>query len=166
MPACRAFTPARTWSVELLQVLHTLPPGRFHSARGHRKRLTRRHGILSAEHFSTALVDFGLFLSRLYIGSLWGRVDKSITSHHYRIFLRELRAARKRSGLSQVQLAAKLDETQSFVSKCERGERRLDIVELRAFCSAFGISLPVFVQALEGMLSASADRTAPRRRRK
>ena len=28
------------------------------------------------------------------------------------------------------------DETQSWVSKCERGERRIDLVELRAFCEA------------------------------
>jgi hypothetical protein len=42
-----------------------------------------------------------------------------------------------------------LGETQSFVGKCERGERRLDVVELQAFCGAIGVSLPDFAQRLE-----------------
>jgi transcriptional regulator with XRE-family HTH domain len=90
-------------------------------------------------------------------------VDKSISSPQYRTFLRQLRLARKRSGLSQIELAARIDETQSFVSKCERGERRLDLIELRIFCRAFGISLSSFVEALEGVLAAPTDRTKPRR---
>lgn len=80
-------------------------------------------------------------------------VDKSITSQEYRTFLRELRAARERSGLSQVDLAARLGETQSFVSKCERGERRLDIVEVRVFCRAMGIPFTQFTRKLERALS-------------
>ena len=85
-------------------------------------------------------------------------VDKSITSQDYRVFLHELRAARRRSGLTQVDLAKCLGETQSFVSKCERGERRLDVVELRAFCHAFGTTLPTFVQRLDRALSAATGR--------
>lgn len=80
-------------------------------------------------------------------------MDKSITSQDYSVFLRALRAARRRSGLTQVQLAAKLGETQSFVSKCERGERRLDIVEVRLFCRAFGVSLVAFSRGLERRLA-------------
>ncbi len=60
-----------------------------------------------------------------------------------------LREARKNSGMTQVELAEKLEETQSFVSKCERGERRLDLVQLRAFCKALGVSLPDFVADFE-----------------
>jgi ribosome-binding protein aMBF1 (putative translation factor) len=93
-------------------------------------------------------------------------VDKSITSRQYRTFLRQLRLARKHSGLSQVELATRIDETQSFVSKCERGERRLDVMELREFCKALGISLPSFVEALEEAFGVSADRATPRRRTK
>jgi transcriptional regulator with XRE-family HTH domain len=90
-----------------------------------------------------------------YSGPAYETVDKSITSQDYKIFLRELRAARRRSGLTQTGLAARLSETQSFVSKCERGERRLDIMELRAFCGAFGVSLPDFSQRLERVLGAA-----------
>lgn len=66
-------------------------------------------------------------------------MEKSIFSQDYSAFLRILRDARKSNGLTQVELAKRLRQTQSFVSKCERGERRLDIVEVRAFCRAIGI---------------------------
>lgn len=45
-----------------------------------------------------------------------------------------------------------IGETQNFVSKCERGERRIDVIELRAFCAAFGISLKTFEGNLERRL--------------
>ena len=50
-------------------------------------------------------------------------------------------------------LAEKLGATQSFISKCERGERRIDALELRAFCLAMGVSLTDFVAELERVLS-------------
>jgi transcriptional regulator with XRE-family HTH domain len=91
-------------------------------------------------------------------------VDKSITSQEYRVFLRKLRAARRESGLTQVALAHRLGETQSFVSKCERGERRLDIVEVRAFCQAFGVSLETFALQLDRTLTNAPRLTAKRPR--
>ena len=72
-------------------------------------------------------------------------MDKTIFSGDYETFLRRLRDARRASGLTQEQLAERLGQTQSFVSKCERGERRLDLVEVRAFCIAMGVSFPAFV---------------------
>ncbi len=76
-------------------------------------------------------------------------MEKSIHSAEYALFLRVFRETRRRAGLSQIQLAAKIGETQSFISKCERGERRIDVVELRTFCRAFGLSLNQFVSAFE-----------------
>jgi transcriptional regulator with XRE-family HTH domain len=75
-------------------------------------------------------------------------MQKSPFSKEYRIFLRALRAARKEAGLTQDEVAAKLGQTQSFVSKCERGERRIDVIELYHFCDAFGIRLADFVREL------------------
>lgn len=83
-------------------------------------------------------------------------VNKSITSQEYKTFLLELRAARKRKKLTQADLAVRLGETQSFVSKCERGERRLDIVEVRAFCRAIGVTFVDFVHSLDRTLEESA----------
>lgn len=48
----------------------------------------------------------------------------------------ELREAR---GITQTEIAAKLGKPQSYVSKYERGERRLDIVELIAVAKALGV---------------------------
>jgi ribosome-binding protein aMBF1 (putative translation factor) len=76
-------------------------------------------------------------------------MEKSIHSARYGVFLKVLREARERAGLTQVQLARKIGETQTFVSKCERGERRVDVIELREFCHAFGLNLKQFVTALE-----------------
>jgi ribosome-binding protein aMBF1 (putative translation factor) len=76
-------------------------------------------------------------------------MEKSIHSAGYTVFLKVLRAERERAGLTQVQLARKIRETQTFVSKCERGERRIDVIELRTFCRVLGLSLKQFVSALE-----------------
>jgi len=80
-------------------------------------------------------------------------MEKSIHSARYALFLKVLREARERAGLTQVQLARKIRETQTFVSKCEQGERRIDVIELRTFCQAFGLSLKQFVGALERAIS-------------
>ncbi len=47
-----------------------------------------------------------------------------------------LRAARKNAGLSQIQLAKKLGVYKTYVSKYEKGERRLDVVEFLAVSHA------------------------------
>ena len=51
----------------------------------------------------------------------------------YRTFRSRLRAAREEAGLSQAAAAAELGRPQSFISKCETGERRVDVVELAEF---------------------------------
>ena len=57
----------------------------------------------------------------------------------YQLLLTVLKAARKRAGVSQIDLAERLGNTQTFVSKCERGERRIDAVELVEFAEALGV---------------------------
>ena len=76
-------------------------------------------------------------------------MQKSLHSKGYRLLLRRLREARQGAGVTQEELARRLGETQSFVSKCERGERRLDAVELRAICKAIGASFVVFIRRLD-----------------
>lgn len=76
-------------------------------------------------------------------------VTKSVFQVEYDVFRAFLRRTRQAAGLTQVELAGRLGQTQSFISKCERGERRLDVVELRAFCLAMGIPLLEFVAGLE-----------------
>ncbi len=76
-------------------------------------------------------------------------MEKSIHSSEYERFLALLRETRVQSGQTQEDLATKLNATQSFVSKCERGERRLDLVELAAWCSALNVSLASFAERFE-----------------
>lgn len=82
-------------------------------------------------------------------------MEKSLVSREYQLFLVSLRKAREKSGLTQEGLAKKLGETQSFISKVERGERRLDVVELRAFCGALSVPFPAFVNEFHQAISAS-----------
>jgi transcriptional regulator with XRE-family HTH domain len=63
-----------------------------------------------------------------------------------------LREVRTEAGLRQADLAERLGQPQSFVSKYESGERRLDILELREVCQAVGISFQEFVRRLEETL--------------
>ncbi|KFX27156.1 helix-turn-helix domain-containing protein [Ralstonia solanacearum] len=50
--------------------------------------------------------------------------------------MRIFRISRKDAGLTQVQLAEKLGRGQSYVSKVERGEQYLDVLEFVAWCEA------------------------------
>ncbi|MDQ2808986.1 MAG: helix-turn-helix transcriptional regulator [Chloroflexota bacterium] len=66
----------------------------------------------------------------------------------YRIFLSRLRQARKESGLTQEQVATLLAKPQSFVSKCESGERRIDVVELLVFARIYDKQISFFTSNL------------------
>jgi transcriptional regulator with XRE-family HTH domain len=64
-----------------------------------------------------------------------------------------LRQIRMDAGLKQTDLAEQLGQSQSFVSKYESGERRLDLLELRQICEAIGISLTEFVRKFESLIN-------------
>lgn len=83
-------------------------------------------------------------------------MQKSAFSREYQIFLKLLKSARFDARLTQMHLAKRMNASQSFISKCERGERRLDIVELQAWCRALDYPLPAFV--------AKFDRAAQKER--
>ncbi|MDR1227502.1 MAG: helix-turn-helix domain-containing protein [Azoarcus sp.] len=57
-----------------------------------------------------------------------------------------LRQVRLDASLTQSQLAEKIGQTQSYISKYEHGEQRLDLIELEAVCKAIDISLSDFVE--------------------
>jgi transcriptional regulator with XRE-family HTH domain len=80
-------------------------------------------------------------------------MEKSIYTDEYAVALELLRQARARAGLTQIELAEQLGTTQSIVSKYERGELRLDIIQLRTFCRVLGSGLPEFTAALEARLN-------------
>jgi transcriptional regulator with XRE-family HTH domain len=77
---------------------------------------------------------------------------KSIFSASQEKLQNLLKKSRLDEGLTQVELAKKLGRPQSFVSKYESGERRLDMVELREICQALKIPLPTFAKRFEKSL--------------
>jgi transcriptional regulator with XRE-family HTH domain len=81
-------------------------------------------------------------------------MPKSIFSFGQEKLQELLREARTEAGFSQIELAKKLGRPQSFISKFESGERRLDLVELREICKALKISLTDFVKRFEKTLGA------------
>jgi transcriptional regulator with XRE-family HTH domain len=76
-------------------------------------------------------------------------MEKSLYSENQKKLQSLLREVRENADLRQEDVAATLDVPQSFVSKIESGERRLDILELRAVCEALGITLVGFCRKLE-----------------
>ncbi len=62
------------------------------------------------------------------------------------VLQRLLRSMREQAQLTQVDLAVRLNADQSFVSRFERGERRLDLVELTQICESCGVSIEVFAR--------------------
>lgn len=60
-----------------------------------------------------------------------------------------LRALRIEKGLRQVDVAERLRQPQSFVSKYESGERRLDFIEVAQVCEALGVPLSELVRRFE-----------------
>ena len=73
---------------------------------------------------------------------------KSVFTRTYTDFRRRLVRARKRAGLTQVQLARRLSRPQSFVSKIERGERRVDLIEFHELAQAIGFDPVTFLKDL------------------
>ncbi len=79
-------------------------------------------------------------------------MEKSIHTNEYQIFVKVLRETREKAGVTQVELAKQIDENQVFVSRVERGETRLDVVQLRTICRALGTSLTAFIRRYEKRL--------------
>lgn len=68
------------------------------------------------------------------------RMAQSTHHRQYQALLKLLRSWRERAGLTQTQVGERLGNTQTFISKVERGERRLDVVEFTEWCDALGMA--------------------------
>ena len=75
-------------------------------------------------------------------------MEKSIWTEEYQQLCTLLRQLRRDAGLTQAEVAHRLDVAQSFVSKYESGERRLDVIELRHVAVAIGTTLDVVISRL------------------
>jgi len=66
------------------------------------------------------------------------RRRSAVHSREYQFLLKRIREARRQAGLTQVQVAKALNRSQSYVTKCELGERRLDPIDLQRFAKLYG----------------------------
>jgi transcriptional regulator with XRE-family HTH domain len=73
-----------------------------------------------------------------------------VRNDEYRRFRELLAEARRAAGLTQAELSRRLGRPQSFVSKYERGERRLDVVEFGRVAKALQIDPLRFLRRLYG----------------
>jgi transcriptional regulator with XRE-family HTH domain len=86
------------------------------------------------------------------LGYIFEFVKKTLNKKEYKILLEQLYRLRLGSGLRQADLADKLQVPQSFISKIESGERRIDLIELREICIALGSNLKEFINEFEKAL--------------
>lgn len=73
----------------------------------------------------------------------------TLHSKAYVEFQRRLREAREAAGMTQTEVAEALKLPQSFVSKCETGERRVDVLELARFAGLYDRPLAWFIPELD-----------------
>ena len=93
-------------------------------------------------------------------------MPNSLHSHHYQIFRSLLVAAREKSGLTQVAIAERLGKPQSFISKYERGERRIDFTEFMELADILEIDIADFVSSYQSTIFKTSSQRVHRVKQK
>lgn len=78
---------------------------------------------------------------------------KSVFTDEYNEFLKIMIAARKQAGMTQQRLAELLNKPQSYVSKYERRERRLDVVEFLAIAKVLELDPCNVIKQIDCLIS-------------
>lgn len=79
-------------------------------------------------------------------------MDKKLYKKRYSVFCEVLKRERTAHHITQVELARKMSEKQSWISKIELGKRRLELIKLLEYCDKIGITLTDFMFRMEGRL--------------
>jgi len=77
------------------------------------------------------------------------KLKKTIHAKEYHMVIAMLRELREQKHFTQKDLADKIGSDQTFISKIEIGERRVDIIELKYICDALEMDLTEFVKKVE-----------------
>jgi len=75
----------------------------------------------------------------------------SFRTNEYKYFLRRLYLAREQSGLTQIEVAEKLNKPQSFISKCEQGKRTVNVTDLYHFSKVYNVPIDFFFEHIENL---------------
>ena len=73
-------------------------------------------------------------------------MEKSIYTQEHKYLIKQLKKARLAAGLDQKEVAQKLGRTQSYVSKIESGQWRIDVIQLKEFSELYRRKLSYFVK--------------------
>lgn len=73
-------------------------------------------------------------------------MGKSIFTKDHKYVVEQLKKARVEVGLTQIEVAQKLGKTQSYISKIESGQRRIDIVQIKKFAELYKKDLSFFIK--------------------
>ncbi len=87
---------------------------------------------------------FGLSYNRLYAKNI--DMSRSVYSNRYKKVIEQLKVARFEVGLTQIDVAKKLKKPQSYISKIECGERRIDVAELAEIANIYKKPIDYFLK--------------------
>jgi len=73
-------------------------------------------------------------------------MGRTIHTKKYARFIERLKKARKEAGLRQIDVAKKLKRPQSYISRVESGEYRLDILEVKRFAGLYKKNVEYFLK--------------------
>jgi transcriptional regulator with XRE-family HTH domain len=73
-------------------------------------------------------------------------MHKTIYSEEHKLLITKLKQARKKSGLKQEDVAKKLGKTQSYISKIEAGQRRIDVLQLKELAAVYNKKSGYFIK--------------------
>lgn len=73
-------------------------------------------------------------------------MGRTIRTKEYAVFIERMIKARKEAGLRQIDVAKKMRRPQSYISRVESGEYRLDILEVKKFAKLYNKEIHYFVK--------------------
>jgi transcriptional regulator with XRE-family HTH domain len=73
-------------------------------------------------------------------------MGKSIFSEEHQVIVQRIKLARKQAGLSQQNVAKLLNKTQSYISKIEAGQIRVDVVQLKELARIYHKEINIFIE--------------------
>jgi len=73
-------------------------------------------------------------------------MSKAIYSKDHKYIVEQLKKARQEAGLEQKQVAKMLKKTQSYISKIESGQRRIDVIQLKEFAKIYKKDISYFIK--------------------
>ncbi len=72
-------------------------------------------------------------------------MSEAIYSKYHKYIVDKLKKARQEAGLEQEQVADLLGKTQSYISKIESGQRRIDVIQLKEFAKIYKKDIKYFL---------------------